>query len=172
MKTTLFGWLKIRGLSVSLVGSVVILLAALAYEKTTGLVPCPLCWLQRGIFMGFVGLSVLSFFSLKLGWLRYVAALAWVLVLGAGVGVALRHMYIKLNPASASCGLDIETLLDFFPLLTVLTEVLKGSADCAQAADLLFVPLPVWSLVGYVVLATTALLQLLARRKKSPSFIN
>lgn len=161
--------LRSQGLFLSVLGAALILAAALAYEQITGLQPCPLCWLQRGVFAAFFlfGLAVLlvrklaaSSWSVRKG-MRWVAAAGFAVLTVAGAGIAVRHIYIKLNPASASCGLDVATLLDFFPLQTALTEMLKGSADCAQAANLLLLPLPVWSLGGYLILSFVAIYSLL-----------
>lgn len=163
-------FLKQRGLLLTLLGSVFILTAAVAYEKITGLLPCPLCWLQRGVFVGFFVLSLVALALNATGLLNRLAPMRWLLMLAfalvavTGVGIALRHLYIKLNPSSVGCGLDVETLLDFFPLLEALNQMLIGTSDCAQAANLMALPLPVWSLLGYLVLASLAFYSLLRPR--------
>lgn len=162
-------FLKRQGILFTLVGSVLILLAAVAYEKITGLQPCPLCWLQRGVFVGFVVLSLAALLFRRITLLRWLIVAAFTLVTATGIGIALRHLYIKLNPQSVSCGLDVETLLNFFPVQEALTQMLMGSADCAQAADLIGLPLPVWSLLGYLLLGGLAVYSLLKPRQK-PGF--
>lgn len=163
-------FLKQRGLLLTLLGSVFILTAAVAYEKITGLLPCPLCWLQRGVFVSFFVLSLVALALNATGLLNRLAPMRWLLMLAfalvavTGVGIALRHLYIKLNPSSVGCGLDVETLLDFFPLLEALNQMLIGTSDCAQAANLMALPLPVWSLLGYLVLASLAFYSLLRPR--------
>lgn len=163
-------FLKQRGLLLTLLGSVFILTAAVAYEKITGLLPCPLCWLQRGVFVGFFVLSLVALALNATGLLNRLAPMRWLLMLAfalvavTGVGIALRHLYIKLNPSSVGCGLDVETLLDFFPLLEALNQMLIGTSDCAQAANLMALPLPVWSLLGYLMLASLAFYSLLRPR--------
>ena len=157
--------LKRRGLLLTLLGSAFILLAALAYEKITGLLPCPLCWLQRGVFVGFFLLSLLALLFSRIRFARWLLLAAFVLVTATGLGIALRHLYIKLNPDSVSCGLDVETLLDFFPLQDALAQMLVGSSDCAQAANLIGLPLPAWSLMGYLILGGLAIYSLLQAGK-------
>lgn len=157
-------WVKKYGVLLGLVFSLAILAAAFAYEQFTGKLPCPLCWLQRGVFIALACWAVISLI-IKRYWLgRWVALLGYLSLAVIGVGIAARHLYIKLNPASASCGLDVETLLSFFPLFEALKQILIGSADCAQAADLLYLPLPLYSLVGYLLV----LLLAIAGTKKSP----
>jgi disulfide bond formation protein DsbB len=154
-----------RGLLLVLIGSLLILAAAFAYEKITGLMPCPLCWLQRGVFVGFAALSLVGLLLQRFKMVRWLLAAAFILLTLSGMGVALRHLYIKLNPQSVSCGLDVDTLLSFFPLRDALTQMLIGSSDCAQAADFLGLPLPSWSLTGYLLLGSLAIYSLLVRRR-------
>lgn len=157
-------FLKQRGLLLTLLGSILVLLAALAYEKITGLMPCPLCWLQRGVFVGFLLLSFLALLLSRITLMRWLFILAFGLVTATGIGIALRHLYIKLNPQSVSCGMDVATLLDFFPVQKALTQMLLGSSDCAQAANLMGLPLPVWSLTGYLLLGGLAIYSLVKAR--------
>ncbi len=148
----------------TLLGSSFILLAALAYEKITGLMPCPLCWLQRGVFVGFFLLSLTALLLSRFTLIRWLLVIAFVLVTATGIGVALRHLYIKLNPQSVSCGMDVETLLNFFPVQEAVTQMLMGSSDCAQAANLMGLPLPAWSLTGYLLLGSLAVYSLVKVR--------
>lgn len=165
-------FLQRHGLLLTLLGSALILLAAVAYEKLTGLLPCPLCWLQRGVFVGFFLLSLctllLSRLTAATAAARWLFMAAFALVTAAGIGIAIRHLYIKLNPSSVGCGLDVETMLNFFPLTEALTQMLVGSSDCAQAANLMGLPLPVWSLTGYLVLGSLAIFSLI----KTPCSFN
>ena len=159
--------LQRNGLLFTLLGSALILAAAVAYEKITGLLPCPLCWLQRGVFVGFFLLSLLALLLNRITastTVRWLLMAAFALVTAAGMGVALRHLYIKLNPSSVGCGLDVETMLDFFPLTEALTQMLVGSSDCAQAANLMGLPLPVWSLTGYLALGGLVIYSLVKSR--------
>lgn len=156
--------LKQQGILLTLVGSALILVLAVAYEKITGLLPCPLCWLQRGIFVGFFLLSLMALLLKRIALIRWLLVAAFALVAATGIGIALRHLYIKLNPSSVGCGLDVETLLDFFPVQEALTQMLVGSSDCAQAANLLGLPLPVWSLAGYLALGSLAIYSLIKTR--------
>lgn len=153
-----------HGLLITLVGSLLILAAAFAYEKITGLLPCPLCWLQRGIFIALAALSLVGLLLQRFKLVRWLLALLVALVTLTGSGIALRHLYIKLNPESVGCGLDVQTLLDFFPLMEALLQMLKGTTDCAQAADFLGLPLPSWSLAGYLLFGSLAIYSLLQRK--------
>lgn len=166
---TKFSWVR-QGLLLTLLGSLSIVAAAFLYEKLTGLLPCPLCWLQRWVFIGFAAVSFLALLTQKSQGLRWFWALVFLLLTASGVGVALRHLYIKLNPQSVSCGMDVEALLDFFPLHEALSKMFAGTSDCAQQADFLGLPLPSWSLAGYLVLGALAIASLLSRKKTERIF--
>jgi protein dithiol:quinone oxidoreductase len=150
-----------HGLLLTLIGALLIIAAAFAYEKITGLLPCPLCWLQRWVFVGFAALSLCGLLLQRFRLVRWLLAAMFALLTLGGGGIALRHLYIKLNPQSVSCGMDVQTLLDFFPLTEALGHMLRGSADCAQVADFLGLPLPSWSLTGYLLLGSLAIYSLL-----------
>jgi len=154
-----------HGILLTLIGSLGIVFAALAYEHWTGLLPCQLCWLQRGVFIGLAGLSLVALFLQKYRLLRWPLVALFALLSITGVAIALRHLYIKMNPTSVSCGMDVETLLDFFPLQEAITHMLMGSSDCAQQANLLGLPLPSWSLTGYLLLGCLAIYSLLSSRR-------
>lgn len=158
MLNLLYG-LQRHALLFTFLGSSSIVLAAFAYQAVTGLQPCHLCWIQRGLFMALAVISLIawmchrwmnSFIRLSLAGLLAVCALT-------GLGVAVRHLYIKLNPHTVSCGMDVQTLLDFLPLFEALQEMLLGSADCAQSAPFLGLPLPSWTFSGYLVLGLLGL---------------
>lgn len=157
--------LTARGVELSLFLSLFILLAAFAYEYITGKQPCPLCWLQRGVFAAFALWAVISLLLKKIKLGRWLAILGYLSLMGLGLLIATRHMYIKLYPAKASCGLDVDTLLSFFPLKKALMQMFLGSADCAQAANLLYLPLPIYSFVGYLLVAGLAFYSLLANKQ-------
>ncbi len=149
-----------HGLLLTLLGALGTVMAAYLYEQITGLLPCPLCWVQRWVFIAFAGLSLVALAASRWRWLHWPLILLYAALTALGSGVALRHLYIKLNPQTVSCGMDVEMLLDFFPLKEAITHMLLGSSDCAQQADFLGLPLPSWSLTGYLLLGTLAIYSL------------
>ncbi len=164
MSSASFTLLRRHGLWVVLLSSLFILLSAHLYERFTGLMPCQLCWLQRWVFVGFAGLALLALPLVRWRWARWMFSGLFALLSLLGIAIAMRHLYIKLNPQTVSCGMDVETLLNFMPLFDALKHMLIGSSDCAQAANLLGLPLPSWSMAGYLVLGFLALWSLLGRR--------
>jgi disulfide bond formation protein DsbB len=123
--------------------------------------PCPLCMVQRVIFV--VILAVFALAALhgpkRIG-VRIYAALIGVLSLG-GVAVASRHIWIQNLPKDQvpACGPGLDYMLDTFPLAEVLKELMHGSGECAlKGWTFLTLGIPEWSLLCYLALGMWALL--------------
>ena len=136
-------------------------------EHVRGLEPCPLCLFQR-------------LFVIAVGAVALVAALhgpgavvrrvyAWLiaaLALGGGA-VAARHVWLQYLPADEvpSCGPGLEYMLDAFPLMEVIEEVLGGSGECAEVSWLfLGLSIPEWTLILFIGLLLFSVWLAVARR--------
>jgi disulfide bond formation protein DsbB len=115
--------------------------------------PCPLCILQRVVFvwMGAVALLAALHNPGRTGQLIY----AWLVALGAGVGalIAGRHVWLQNLPAGEvpECGPGLNYMLENFPLAEVFSTVLYGSGSCAEVKwEFLGLSMPMWTLVWYV----------------------
>ena len=89
-------------------------------------------------------------------------------VAALGAAVAARHVWLQNLPAHLvpSCGPGLEYMLKKFPLADVLTKVLMGSGECAEAGwKFLGLTIAGWSLLWLVLLGLYALY--LALRKNS-----
>jgi disulfide bond formation protein DsbB len=80
---------------------------------------------------------------------------AVVMCLGAilGLGVAGRHVWIQSLPADQvpTCGPSLEYMVDTLPWADVLTIMLRGNGNCADAHWLfLGLTMPQWVLVWFV----------------------
>lgn len=141
-------------------------LYALYTQFFGGLTPCPLCTVQRGAFMALASVYFLgSLHSPRSLAVRdgYVALSVVIALLGAGI--ATRHVWLQLLPANRvpACGPDLANMLEAWPLLDVLRQVLTGSGECA-VVDWTFLGLsmPAWSLLTYLALALWSVLALRA----------
>lgn len=129
--------------------------------------PCPLCMVQRVIFMamGVVFLLATLHNPQAIGARIYgllVGLLAFV-----GIGVASRHIWLQHLPKDQvpACGPGLDYMLDNFPMSQVLKELLHGSGECAAKGwTFLDLGIPEWSLIGYVVLGVWALLVAVRRK--------
>lgn len=123
--------------------------------------PCPLCMVQRVIF---IAIGVLFAVALLHNPAR-TGAKAYSVLIGLfallGVGVAGRHIWIQHLPKEEvpACGPGLDYMLEHFPLSAVLKELLHGSGECAAKGwTFLSLGIPEWSLIGYVLLGAWAIM--------------
>jgi disulfide bond formation protein DsbB len=140
---------------------------ALFLQKILHEDPCPLCMVQRYIFlfMGILFLLATLHNPKQLG-VRIYSGLITLFSL-FGIGVAVRHIWIQHLPANEvpACGPGLDYMLDNFPMADVLKELLHGSGECAAKGwSFLGLNIPEWSLIWFTLLGIWALL--IAFRKK------
>ena len=138
--------------SIALVG------AALYLQHVQNMMPCPLCVIQRYLFLAVALCCLIGASKPKFG-----AGLGVLAALG-GLGVAGKHMYILAHPGF-SCGIDpMETMLNKIPTATALPWLFRADGLCENAVDTLFgLSIPAWSAVWFAIL-TVMLVWVLARR--------
>jgi disulfide bond formation protein DsbB len=149
--------LLIAAVSLALVG------AALYLQHARDMLPCPLCIIQRYLFLGVAVCSLIGAFS---GNIKVFAGLALLSALG-GLGVAGKHLYVLAHPGF-SCGIDpMETVLNRIPSATLLPSVFRADGLCEAALDgVLGLSVPQWSALWFVLLAL-ALAWVLLRRARA-----
>ncbi len=121
--------------------------------------PCPLCMVQRVIF---IAIGVIFLFAAvhnagRIGNWIYSSLIAFTAL--SGVAVASRHIWIQHLPKDQlpACGPGLDFMLKNFPMAEVWQELMHGSGECAAKGwTLLGLGLPELSLIGYVVLGTWA----------------
>jgi len=146
--------LAAAAVSLALVG------AALYLQHAKDMLPCPLCVIQRYLFLGIALFSLIGAFANKI---KLFTGLALLSALG-GLGVVGKHLYVIANPGF-SCGIDpMETMLNKIPTATVLPWLFRADGLCEAAQDTVVgLSVPQWSAVWFVLL-TLALVWVLARR--------
>lgn len=138
-----------------------LIFAALILQYFKHLNPCPLCIMQRIAFIVLAFLFlVFTILPQRLYLLRLQGALIF-LSSAAGLGVAIRQLYLQHLPAgeAPACGPGLDYLLQTFPLHQVFTMVLQGSGECA-VVDWRFLGLSMaaWSAVWLAVFAVWGVL--------------
>lgn len=140
---------------------------ALYLEHVVKLEPCPLCIFQR------VGLILLGVFALIAllhhpvsNRIKRLYALLMTLAMAWSAGVAARQVWLQHLPADQvpACGPGLNYLVDALPFREVLSQVLKGSGECAQIDyTILGQSIAFWSLIFFSALLLVCLWQLLRR---------
>ena len=150
-------WLYLAGVVViaGLFGAALYLQYVLHYE------PCPLCMVQRFIFIAMLALfAIATLHNPKRTGAKIYAALIALLAL-SGIGVASRHIWIQHLPKDEvpACGPGLDYMLENFPMSEVLKELMHGSGECAAKGwTFLTLGIPEWSLVWYVLLGAWAVM--------------
>lgn len=123
--------------------------------------PCPLCMVQRVIFI-----IILVMFALaalhgpkRTGERAYAALIALLSL--SGVGVAARHIWLQNLPKDQvpACGPGLDYMLEVMPMAEVLKQLIHGSGECAEKGwTFLTLGIPEWSLLCYLALGAWAVL--------------
>jgi disulfide bond formation protein DsbB len=138
---------------------VVMLAFGLYLQHVVGLEPCPMCIVQRYVYvlMAFVALLGAGFGGRK----SSLVAGSWLVVLGAGGAyVAARQSWLQWYPPEfASCGRDFYGMIETFPLQRAIPMIFRGSGDCTKV-DWTFLggSIANWSFVCFTAFALLALL--------------
>jgi len=122
--------------------------------------PCPLCLLQRVVYIVLMALFLVAALhgpgrvgATVYGGLMFVVA-------AIGAVIATRHVWLQHLPKDRvpECGPGLEYILRKFSLTRALEKVLTGSGECAEAGwTLLGLTIAGWSLVWFVLLGAFAL---------------
>ncbi len=117
--------------------------------------PCPMCWFQRVAVVA-LGLVLLAGGLANPG-VRGARIVAWIALLmsGAGVALAVRHLWIQSLPVDQlpSCGMGIGYMLESLPFLDVFARALNGSVECHKVDLVMGLPIPAWMLIFFLIAA-------------------
>ncbi|RFC35039.1 MAG: Thiol:disulfide interchange protein DsbB [Candidatus Nitrotoga sp. SPKER] len=123
--------------------------------------PCPLCMIQRVIFIAMLVLfAIATLHNPKRSGTKVYGALIALLAL-SGVVTASRHIWLQHLPKDQvpACGPGLEYMLGNFPMAEVWQELMHGSGECAAKGwTFLGLGIPEWSLCLYVVLGVWAVM--------------
>lgn len=111
-------------------------LALLAYglylQEVVGLVPCPMCIVQRYALILIAACAGLTGATGKKG-LQITGAIVVVVLALLGAYVAARQSWLQWYPPEVvSCGRDLYGMIEAFPLQRVIPMIFKGSGDCTK----------------------------------------
>ena len=128
--------------------------------------PCPLCLVQRGFYFGllFVFLAGAIHGPQRRGAIAY--GVLGLLLAALGAGTAGRQVWLQHLPADQvpQCGPDLYFMLDNFPLTKVLTNLLRGSGQCAEVTwRFLGLSIAEWSLVWFAIFGVLAVWAMLRK---------
>ena len=141
-----------------------LLLCGLYLQEVVGLVPCPMCIVQRYAMLLLAACAAAGAAARSRG-TQMAAALGVFLCAAGGAFVAARQSWLQWYPPEiASCGRDFYGMVESFPLQRVIPMIFRGSGDCTKV-DWTFLGGSVanWSFVSFCGLGLGALVFALAR---------
>jgi disulfide bond formation protein DsbB len=124
-----------------------------------GLEPCPLCVLQRVLFLAIAGIALVAALFGTRRPAQIGGGLAITFLALAGVGVAGRQSWLQhFPPPIQECGADFYFLVDTTPLGQLLPALLSGTGDCAvRGWVFLYLSIAEWALLCFTAIAVLAL---------------
>lgn len=150
--------------AVALAG-VLMLAYGLYLQHVVGLEPCPMCIVQRYVWVLIVLVAAVASLS-PVRWRTVEWVVLGILAL-LGAGVAARQSWLQWFPPEVmSCGRDLFGMIEAFPLKRVIPMLFKGSGDCS-AVDWTFLGLTIanWSFLCFVAVAALAGAMFWSRRQ-------
>ena len=135
-----------------------LLAEGLVLQHFKGQAPCPLCVMQRAAF---VLIALIACGAAIQNPRRRIAAgygALIALVSLAGLGVAIRHVWLLHHP-KFGCGIDVlEQFVNDLPTAKLLPWLLHASGECTAPREaVLGLQVPEWSLIWFSVFLLVAL---------------
>lgn len=151
-----------------------LLVTAYYMEYVMGLEPCPLCIVQRVVFilLGLISLAAVLHNpqpraqSGKRSSAARVYGLAVTLFAAFGVAIAGRQVWLQHQPADQlpSCLPSLDYMMDVLPFQEMLRLVFSGTADCAAVTwTFLGLSIAEYTLIAFIGFTLFGLAQLLRR---------
>ncbi len=132
-----------------------------------GLVPCPMCIVQRYLYILVLLLALAGLAGKGCRW--HGASCVLILLTSlAGAFVAARQSWLQWYPPEFySCGRDFYGMIEQMPLSKALPKIFAGSGDCT-AIDWTFLggTIANWSFVGFFALTVVSIGWLLQMRRR------
>lgn len=122
--------------------------------------PCPLCVFQRVAVISIGIIFLVAALHNPHGAGRVVYGVLLALAAGGGAAVAGRHAWLQQLPPDQvpSCGPGLDYMLDTLPFTEVLSNVFRGSGECAEIVwQFLGLSMPGWVLVWMIALGGAGL---------------
>lgn len=114
------------------VASVALLVFGLYLQHAVGLVPCPMCIVQRYALVLIAACAALTGATGKKG-LQIAGSLVLFVLAGAGAFVAARQSWLQWYPPEVvSCGRDLYGMIETFPLQRAVPMIFRGGGDCTK----------------------------------------
>ena len=130
-------------------------------EPFASMNPCPMCMMQRAIYLVTAVFAILALLTLTHRILKSTFGLLGFVAAASGVAVAARQVWLQHLPKDEvpACGPPLEYMIEVFPIMEVLQSMLMGTGDCAEIQwQWLGLSIPAWSIVAFSCMAIAHLM--------------
>jgi len=144
------------------VGSIGLLAYGLYLQHVVGLVPCPMCIVQRYALVLVALIAGLTALGKGRG-LHLGGIVLMLLAAGFGAFVAARQSWLQWYPPEVvTCGRDFYGMIENFPLQRAIPMIFRGGGDCVKV-DWTFLggSIANWSFVCFIAIIVVGLAQML-----------
>jgi disulfide bond formation protein DsbB len=135
------------------IACVALLAGGYYFQFALDMEPCPLCIMQRVATL-MVALGCLAGFFLAARPTGLLIASGWTLLSSIfGFYLSNHHNWLQNLPADQvpSCGPSLEYMLDAFPIMEVITVLLRGNGNCAEISWSFFgLSMPAWLMIFFI----------------------
>ena len=143
------------------VGSAGLLAYGLYLQHVVGLVPCPMCIVQRYALVLVALLAGLTALGKRRG-VHVSGIVLMILAAGFGAFVAARQSWLQWYPPEVvTCGRDFYGMIENFPLQRAIPMIFRGGGDCTKV-DWTFLggSIANWSFLCFLAITVVGLAQL------------
>ena len=113
-------------------GCALLLAYGLYLQEVVGLVPCPMCIVQRYALILVAVCAALTGATARKG-LHIGGTIAMSLLAVLGAYVAARQSWLQWYPPEVvSCGRDLYGMIENFPLQRAIPMIFRGGGDCTK----------------------------------------
>ena len=158
--------------AVALVAAGMLAFGILYLQNVIGLHPCPMCIVQREMFIALIVFCVLGAIFPKRG-VQVVMAVLGFVACGLGAFTAARQSWLQWNPPEfATCGRDLYGAIEQLPLGNILPFIFRGSGDCS-AVDWTFLGMTIanWAFVWFVLFGFAMLVLIFRRSPRKMGYL-
>lgn len=130
-----------------------LLLSGLYFQYVDGMMPCPLCLLQRFAFMMLGCFFLLGIIFHHQRWCRLLINSMSFLTSILGITLAGRQVWLQhFPPANAGeCGVSLQYMMQALPFGELIQKIFQGTTECThQGWMFLSLNMAEWALVCFV----------------------
>jgi protein dithiol:quinone oxidoreductase len=147
-----------------------LLLTSVYLQLFAGIMPCPLCTLQRLSFalLGMLFLIGIFLHAKRFGLLLINSLATCISVLG--IFLAGRQIWLQHFPAAngTECGVSLQYMMQVLPLNQVVQKIFEGSAECSQRGwEFLHLNMAEWALLWFALFLMLSIYLFTRSRKKT-----